>query len=79
MDWNGWDDIFTCQKINEGAHRRFFLKELNENKCFDFEYTPEEGDNLIFELKWILTEGEGTLKKILKCHSPLLFLKKGSG
>ena len=39
--------LFPVSDIENGLTANFILKELNNRNCFDFEYTPNEGDNLI--------------------------------
>ncbi len=35
------------QQIGDGLEEEWVLLNLNCEKCFDFEYTPQEGDNLV--------------------------------
>ncbi len=39
--------MFPLDDVGYGLSSDFVLKELNRRNCFDFEYTPNEGDNLI--------------------------------
>lgn len=36
----------SLQKLNEAMKDTDILSELNERNCFDFDYHPQEGDNL---------------------------------
>lgn len=38
---------FPASHVGSGLTSDFVLKELNSRNCFDFEYSPTEGDNLI--------------------------------
>lgn len=40
-----------CQSKNlgEGLTEKFVLKQLNSKNCFDFDYHPSEGDDLLLE------------------------------
>lgn len=63
-EWIGMDGMIYMpeNKLTDELTEDFFLKELNENECFDFEYIPSEGDNLIFQLKYIF-DRKGRRKK----------------
>ncbi len=63
-EWIGADGLMymPVDKLTDELTEDFFLEELNGNKCFDFEYIPGEGDNLIFELRWTFNR-RGHLKK----------------
>lgn len=64
-EWAGMDGMIfmPSNKLTEELTEDLFLKELNENKCFDFEYAPSEGDNLMFQLKYTLGRRGKQLKK----------------
>lgn len=38
---------FPSDDIGKGLTAEWVLLHLNEGNCFDFEYTPKEGDNLV--------------------------------
>ncbi len=39
--------MFPVNDVGNGLTSDFVLKELNSRNCFDFEYIPNQGDNLI--------------------------------
>lgn len=39
--------LFPVSNIGNGLTSDFVLNELNNRNCFDFEYIPNQGDNLI--------------------------------
>lgn len=39
--------IFPASQLDKGLTASFVEEELNNRNCFDFEYQPKEGDNLI--------------------------------
>jgi len=39
--------VFPSNDVGSGFTSDFVLNELNNRNCFDFEYSPNEGDNLI--------------------------------
>ncbi|WCM41040.1 hypothetical protein MG290_08710 [Flavobacterium sp. CBA20B-1] len=57
-EWNGMDGlmIMPSQNLINELTENFILGELNIENCFDFEYQPNEGDNLIFEISWLFNK-----------------------
>jgi hypothetical protein len=53
------------QQIGNGLEEEWVLLNLNCEKCFDFEYTPQEGDNLIIKY----SQKSGFLSFIFKNNS----------
>nr|WP_321233005.1 hypothetical protein [uncultured Psychroserpens sp.] len=41
--------IMPSSDIENGLTNEFVFEELNKRDCFDFEYKPEEGDNLFIK------------------------------
>lgn len=56
---------FPGNNVGNGLTSDFVLNELNNKNCFDFEYKPNEGDNLIINkadfssrIEFIFREGK---------------------
>ncbi len=41
--------------LGKGLEANWLIEELNKKNCFDFDYTPKEGDNLIFSQNVVLS------------------------
>lgn len=57
--------MFPVNDIGNGLSADFVIEELNDRNCFDFEYQPNEGDNLIISkskspsrIEFIFKEGK---------------------
>ena len=48
--------ILPSQNLTKELSEEFILRELNNSNCFDFEYQPSEGDNLIFTIGWLFNK-----------------------
>ncbi len=47
---------FPAENIGKGLTEEWVLLNLNDRNCFDFDYTPQEGDNLVInadQKSWI--------------------------
>ncbi|CAL2056508.1 hypothetical protein [Tenacibaculum sp. 190524A05c] len=57
-EWSGMDGlmIMPSKNLTQELTEGFILKELNRQNCFDFNYKPNEGDNLIFEIGWLFNK-----------------------
>ncbi|WBX77978.1 hypothetical protein PG911_06900 [Tenacibaculum ovolyticum] len=57
-EWSGMDGlmIMPSDNLTQELSQKYILKELNESNCFDFEYEPNNGDNLIFEIGWLFNK-----------------------
>lgn len=57
-EWSGMDGlmIMPSQNLTTELTETFVLDELNSQNCFDFDYKPNEGDNLIFEIGWLFNK-----------------------
>lgn len=57
-EWSGMDGlmIMPSQNLTNELTENLILDELNKQNCFDFEYQPTEGDNLIFEIGWLFNK-----------------------
>lgn len=47
--------IFPREDLGRGLNAEWISLNLNAGDCFDFDYTPEEGDNLMFGTNVILS------------------------
>lgn len=43
--------LFPINDLGSGLTTEFVLSEMNKKNCFDFDYTPMEGDNLVLNIK----------------------------
>ncbi|WP_299107160.1 hypothetical protein [uncultured Tenacibaculum sp.] len=57
-EWSGMDGlmIMPSKNLTQGLTENFVIEELNKQNCFDFDYIPNEGDNLIFEIGWLFNK-----------------------
>ena len=78
-EWSGMDGLMVMpsqnliQELNEG----FILKELNGPNCFDFDYHPKEGDNLMFEIGWLFNKRGKKIKRELEYKYSSYIFKNG--
>lgn len=75
-EWSGMDGllIMPSQNLTQELKENFILKELNKHNCFDFNYEPTEGDNLIFEIGWVFNKrGKRIQGKLAYEYSSYIF------
>ncbi len=51
-EWVGMDGMLMepIEEFSKELSANFFSNEMNSKNCFDFDYQPNEGDNIIFHL-----------------------------
>ena len=77
--WTGMDGlmIMPSKDLTHELTEDFILSELNEQNCFDFEYEPNEGDNLILEIGWLFNKRGKKIKRELEYnYSSYIFKNK---
>jgi len=59
-EWIGLDGLLfkPTDKLTTQITSVFLQDEMNLRNCFDFNYTPKQGDNIIFELEVINKNGK---------------------
>lgn len=67
--------IMPSENLIENLPEKFILNQLNTHNCFDFDYKPIEGDNLIFEIGWLFNRWKKSIskKKIQYKYSSYIF------
>lgn len=78
-EWSGMDGlmIMPSQNLTKTLTEDFILKELNGQNCFDFDYKPTEGDNLIFEIGWLLNKRGKKINRELEYQYSSYIFKSG--
>ena len=64
-EWIGMDGLLISpsESITEALSQDFVLSQLNSKHCFDFDYEPKEGDNLILEIGWMFNKWKKSITK----------------
>jgi len=66
--------IMPSENLTQELSEKYILKELNGTNCFDFNYKPNNGDNLIFEIGWLFNKwGKRINKKLEYQYSSFIF------
>lgn len=66
--------IMPSENLTQELSEKYILKELNRANCFDFDYKPNKGDNLIFEIGWLFNKwGKRVNKKLEYEYSSFIF------
>ena len=76
QEWNGMDGlmIMPSENLTQELSEKRILNDLNQTNCFDFDYIPNNGDNLIFEIGWLFNRwGKRINKKIEYEYSSFIF------
>jgi hypothetical protein len=78
-EWSGMDGlmIMPSENLTHDLTENYILNELNEHNCFDFDYKPKEGDNLIFEIGWLFNKrGKKINRELNYAYSSYIYKNK---
>lgn len=67
--------IMPQDKLTEEITAAYLLKELNTRNVFDFDYTPDEGDNIIVRLEFTMPEHKKHRRYEERAYMSFIFRK----
>ena len=74
-EWNGMDGMLfsPTDKLTSEVTVEYLCAEMNNRNCFDFAYSPTEGDNIVFEVEKIGKGGRPKIKQPRYLFNSLIF------
>jgi len=77
-EWSGMDGILflPTDKLTSEITTNYLCAEMNNRNCFDFPFSPTEGDTIIFEVETINKSGRPLKKQAGYLFTSLIFRNK---
>lgn len=67
--------IMPVENLNDELNSKYLITELNSKNCFDFNYSPSEGDNLQIREEYVFKSIKGKPREDLYDYMSFIYRK----